>query len=132
MKPTISIALLALGLTFPAPALAAPTHLTCTETKSTESELRSRQVFIDTDTNAATVYGQSMRLTAEPDQLILSFVQETPDFDFMQLVVNRSTLAFNYHRALRSQLARQLGEGIHEIKTGGQCRITPAPVGRQI
>ena len=129
MKPTISIVLIALGLTFPAPALAAPTHLTCTETKSNDGKLWKQQVLIDADRGYASVDSTEMPLIVGPTELVLEKSEVAQDFLVHRIWINRQTLAFRREWTFWPYKDSSFES---ERKTSGQCRITPAPAGRQI
>ena len=121
MKPTISIALITLGLTFPAPAMAAPIHLTCTETESTWGTPSDRRVFINASAGTASVGGAQRDLLVEPNQYRLMTLKSEPMFLVSNFVIDRTTLKFT----------SSISTDDIKRESSGQCRITPAAAGAQ-
>ena len=126
MKPNLSIALITLGLTFPAPALAEPIHLTCTETKATRGDdLLVWPIYINAATGTGTVSGDQQKLSVTPDQYRFHKVEYKPWFSLSTFEINRITLKFTW------KLVQQLGE-MSESESSGHCRITPVASGARI
>lgn len=121
MKPTISIALLALGLSFPSLVTAAPVHLTCTEATATGRPPTDRLVFINTETGKASLGGDWRDLYVEPNQYRLIKVVYEP-FLVSTFNINRTTLKFTNKTSTDNT----------KQESTGQCRITPKAAGAQI
>ena len=117
---------LALALT--APAKAAPIHLTCVNQDQASAKQITMQIFVDTDRGVGSIDGMSEPLTVRPNELQLAHVKQSPRLSIKKMVINRTTLAFTYHRVFRSQY----GSELIKWDSSGQCSITPAKAGRQI
>ncbi len=87
------------------------------------------QLLVNADRGYAKYDDQEMSVTARPTELVLKRVERTPDRLIHTMVINRQTLAFR-----RGYLFHPYGNSDFgtDRETSGQCRITPAPAGRQI
>ena len=118
-----------LALALSAPAQAAPVHLTCTETKSSDNDPWTQQLLIDADRGFAKADTTEMNLILKPAEFVLQESETSPDFRMHQIWVNRQTLTFK-----RKWLFWPSGDPDFGVsrEASGQCRITPAPAGNQI
>jgi hypothetical protein len=121
MKPPLSIALLALGLTFPPSAVASSIHLTCTEATATGRPPTVRLLFIDAEAGKASLGGRWRTLYVKPNQYRLIKVVYEP-FLVSTFNINRTTLKFTSKTSTDNT----------KQESTGQCRITPIAPGAQI
>ena len=123
-------------LLFSAAANAAPTHLTCKATKSTDNgvpqeKLYEIPIFIDTENNVAKRWGEDAELRVEPNKLTLAKESSTKSQFIDQwsrsyIEINRTNLDFTRTHTIWTN------GSISKIIGKGKCEITPAPAGRQI
>lgn len=112
MKPTISIALITLGLTFPAPAMAAPIHLRC-PSPSTHYEFTVNE-------DAGTVTGYAV---GAPN--------DTP-WEARQTTITASRINFLGHLDFPFEINRQTGvlsidtRPYGEVINDYRCKLSPA------
>ena len=118
----LALPLLVIG----SPVLAAPTYLTCEDTKATwngspDDRLGTRQIFFDLDTNRASIDGTERGLSATPSEIKIS--TENINDTLYIFRINRSTLTFTRYMGFLSG---------RSSKSSGKCQITPAPTNNQI